>query len=104
VELLPKFLEEAKKEPSLQFVDANLKVNKPELNLTIDRDKASDIGVSVSDIARTLQIALGSQRFGYFVKDGKQYRWCQVDRKTSDNQYDLQKSFCRNRANIQLDL
>ncbi len=106
VEVLPKFLEEAKKEPSLQFVDANLKVNKPELNLTIDRDKASDIGVSVSDIARTLQTALGSQRFGYFIRDGKQYQVIgQVDRVNRDNPYDLQNLFVRNNRGelVQLD-
>jgi multidrug efflux pump len=106
VEVLPKFLEEAKNEPSLQFVDANLKVNKPELNLTIDREKASDIGVSVSDIAKTLQIAFGSQRFGFFIKDGKQYQVIgQVDRINRDNPYDLQNLFVRNNTGqlVQLD-
>jgi multidrug efflux pump len=106
VEMLPKFLEEAKKEPSLQFVDANLKVNKPEINLSIDREKASNIGISVSDIARTLQIAFGSQRFGYFIRDGKQYQVIgQVDRVNRDNPHDLQNLFVRNNKGelIQLD-
>ncbi len=106
VEMLPKFLEEAKKEPSLQFVDANLKVNKPELNLSIDREKASNIGISVSDIARTLQIAFGSQRLGYFIKDGKQYQVIgQVDRVNRDNPHDLQNLFVRNNKGelVQLD-
>jgi multidrug efflux pump len=106
IEVLPLFLEEARKDPTLQFVDANLKVNKPEVNLTINREKAADLGVSVSDIARTLQIAFGSQRFGYFIRDGKQYQVIgQVDRVNRDNPNDLQNLFVRNRNGelIQLD-
>ncbi|MBZ0202357.1 MAG: efflux RND transporter permease subunit [Ignavibacteria bacterium] len=75
LEYMPKFLEEAKQQPELQFVDVNLKINKPEISLEIDRQKAADLGVSFEDVARTLQIAFGSQRFGYYIKDGKQ---CQV--------------------------
>jgi multidrug efflux pump len=106
IEVLPKFLDEAKKDPILQFIDANLKVNKPELNLTINREKAADLGVSVSDIAQTLQIAFGSQRFGYFVRDGKQYQVIgQVDRVNRDKPYDLQNLFVRNKKGelVQLD-
>jgi HAE1 family hydrophobic/amphiphilic exporter-1/multidrug efflux pump len=52
--------------------DVNLKFNKPELNVTIDREKQS-LGISVIDIAQTLQLSLSGQRFGYFMKKGKQY-------------------------------
>jgi multidrug efflux pump len=72
-EVLPKFLEEARKIPILQLVDANLKVNKPELRITIDREKASQLGVSTQDIARTMQLTLSTQRYGYFIKEGNQY-------------------------------
>lgn len=105
-EVLPKFLDEAKKQPELQFVDANLKINKPEINLSIDRQKASDLGVSFSDVASTLQIAFGSQRFGYFIKEGKQYQILgQVTRDKRDNPYDLKYLFVRNKNGelIQLD-
>lgn len=106
IDILPNFLEEAKKDPALQFVDANLKVNKPELNLTVDRERASDIGVSIEDIGRTLQIAFGGQRFGYFIRDGKQYQVIgQVERKFRDDPYDLRNIFIRNKAGelVQLD-
>lgn len=106
IDVLPDFLEEAKKDPALQFVDANLKVNKPELNLTVDRERASDIGVSVEDIGRTLQIAFGGQRFGYFIRDGKQYQVIgQVERKFRDDPYDLRNIFVRNKTGdlVQLD-
>lgn len=105
-DILPKFLDEAKKQPELQFVDANLKINKPEINLSIDRQKASDLGVSFSDVASTLQIAFGSQRFGYFIKEGKQYQILgQVTRDKRDNPYDIKYLFVRNKNGdlIQLD-
>lgn len=106
LEYLPKVLEEAKKSPKLQFVDTDLKINKPELVLSIDRDKASALGVSASDIARTLQIALGGQRLSYFIKDGKQYQViAQVGREYRDDPYDLKYLFVRNNRGelVQLD-
>jgi multidrug efflux pump len=94
VEVLPKFLEETRKEPALQFVDANLRINRPELSLTIDRQKAADLSVSFNDVATTLQVAFGSQRFGYFIKDGKQYRCWDSSRENRDRPYDLKIYLC----------
>ena len=95
--ILPPLLEESSKQPELQFVDVNLKVNKPELSLTIDRDKAADLGVSIDDIASTLQIAFGSQRFGYFMKEGKQYQILgQLNRQDRNDPYDLKNLSVRN--------
>ncbi len=73
-EVLPKFLEEAQKDPTFQFVDTNLKFNKPELRIQIDRERARTLGVSVLDIAQTLQLALSEQRFAFFIMNGKQYQ------------------------------
>jgi multidrug efflux pump len=106
LEYMPKFLEEAGKQPELQFVDVNLKVNKPEITLQIDRQKAADLGVSFQDVARTLQVAFGSQRFGYFIKDGKQYQVLgQVSRDMRDDPSDLKFLSVRNKDGelIQLD-
>jgi multidrug efflux pump len=64
--VLPKFLEEANKNPALQGVDADLKFNKPELRILIDRLRASDLGVSIQDISEALQLALSNRRLGYF--------------------------------------
>ncbi|MCP2839655.1 efflux RND transporter permease subunit, partial [Salmonella enterica] len=50
-EVIPKFLEEAKKDKTFSNVDVNLKFNKPELQITIDRIKAKDLGLSISDVA-----------------------------------------------------
>ncbi|MDP3071361.1 MAG: efflux RND transporter permease subunit [Opitutaceae bacterium] len=70
---LPDFVEEVRKSPVFSFVDSDLKFNKPEVRLRIDRDKAQTVGVSALDIAQTLQATLSGQRFGYFIRDGKQY-------------------------------
>jgi multidrug efflux pump len=56
-----------------QFADLNLKFNKPELQITINREKARMLGVSAMDISQTIQFAMSGTRFGYFVMDGKQY-------------------------------
>jgi multidrug efflux pump len=70
---LPSFVEEARKSPVFTFVDSDLKFTKPEVRVTIDRDKAQALGASTLDIAQTLQSSLSGQRFGYFIYDGKQY-------------------------------
>lgn len=105
-EKLPLFLEKANEDPTFSNVDVNLKFNKPELNLTIDRDKAQVLGVSVMDIAQTLQLSLSGQRFGYFTREGKQYQVIgQFDRSNRDQPLDLSITYVRNNKGelIQLD-
>ena len=89
-EYLPRFLEEAQKDPTFTTVDANLKFNKPELSLRIDREKARAMGISVADVAQTVQLALAGQRFGYFTMGGRQYQIIgQFDRANRDEPLDL---------------
>ncbi|MGQ0827385.1 MAG: efflux RND transporter permease subunit [Bacteroidota bacterium] len=105
-EKVPLFLEEANKSKVFQMVDVNLKFNKPELNIIIDRDKAQAVGISVSDISSTLQLALSGQRFSYFNKDGKQYQVMgQLSRANRDEPLDLKSLYIRNNRGelIQLD-
>jgi HAE1 family hydrophobic/amphiphilic exporter-1/multidrug efflux pump len=73
----------------------NLKFNKPEVNVTIDREKAESLGISVIDIAQTLQLSLSGQRFGYFMQNGKQYQVIgQFDQKTKP--LDLTSMYVKN--------
>lgn len=96
-EKLPLFLEEANKNPVFQGVDCNLKFNKPEINISIDRDKAKNLGISVADIAQTLQLALSGQRFNYFTMNGKQYQVIgQFDRENRDEVLDISSLYLRN--------
>ena len=103
---IPKFMAEAQKNPTFQGVDVNLKFNKPELNIVVNRDKANATGVSVADIAQTLQFALSGRRFSYFIMNGKQYQVIgQVDRANRDEPLDMKSFFVRNKSGemIQLD-
>lgn len=96
-EVLPKFLQAANNSPVLQNVDADLKFNKPELQVDIDRLKASELGVSIEDISQTLQLSFSNQRLGEFIKDGKQYQVLgQVARNDRDDPSDLKTIFVRN--------
>lgn len=89
-EKLPLFIEKVNQHPAFQMVDVNLKFNKPELNITIERDKANLMGVSVQDIAQTLQLSLSSGRMAYFTLNGKQYQVVgQVSRENRDEPLDL---------------
>ena len=103
---LPKFLELANKNPTFQGVDANLKFNKPELIIEINRDKAKVLGVSIADVAQTIQLSLSGQRFGYYIKGDKQYQVVgQVNRENRDDPNDIKVLFVRNNKGemIQLD-
>lgn len=96
-EVLPKFLEEAGKSNVLTQVDADLKFNKPELRVNVDRIKAAQLGVSVGDVSQVLQLAYSNRRLGYFNRDGKQYQVMgQVDRINRDDPEDLKKLFVTN--------
>ena len=105
-EKVPLFMEKVAKNPVFQGNDVNLKFNKPELQITIDRLKASELGISILDITNTLQLALSGRRFGYFIRNGKQYQVIgQVDRKDRDAPLDLKSFYVRSRTGelIQLD-
>ena len=94
--IIPKFLEEAGKSPVLAQPDVDLKFNKPELRINVDRLKASNLGVSVASVSEALQLALSNRRMGYFIKEGKQYQVLgQVDRDSRDDPYDLKSFFVR---------
>jgi multidrug efflux pump len=95
-EVLPKILEGANASPVLQGVDVDLKFNKPELRIKINRLKATQLGISVQDISQTLQLAYSNLRFGYFTRLGKQYQVVgQVTRMDRDDPEDLKKLYVR---------
>ncbi|MBR9999256.1 MAG: efflux RND transporter permease subunit [Cyclobacteriaceae bacterium] len=105
-EIIPVFLEKAQQDPAFDFVDVDLKFTKPEVKIEINREKARSLGVSVRDVAQTLQLGLSGQRFGYFVMNGKQYYIIgQVTRENRNDPLDLRSLYVRsnNGALIQLD-
>jgi multidrug efflux pump len=105
-EKVPVFMNEVSKNPTFSTSDVNLKFNKPEINLTIDRAKAKNLGVSIVDIAQTLQLGLSGQRFSYFFMNGKQYQVIgQFDVSDRKDPLDLSSVYVRNNNGqlIQLD-
>jgi len=105
-EKIPQFMDEVSNDPTFSNSDVNLKFNKPEIYVTIDREKAQSLGVSVIDVAQTLQLSLSGQRFGYFMMNGKQYQVMgQFDKKDRNAPMDLTSIFVKNSSGqlIQLD-
>lgn len=97
--VLPGFMDEVNKSPIFSVADVNLKFTKPELTINIDRDKAAVLGVSMQNIAQTLQLTMSEQRVGYFILNGKQYQiLSQLDRENRNKPSDLQNIYVRNNA------
>jgi multidrug efflux pump len=105
-EVIPEFLREANADETFIFAEVDLKFNQPELRVQIERDRARTLGVSVRDIAQTLQLSLSGTRFAYFIMDSKQY-WVigQMEREHRNEPVDLKTIYVRNQNNelIQLD-
>jgi multidrug efflux pump len=96
LDVLPKFLEAAQQRKELRFVDADLKVSREEAAVAIDRQRAAELGVSARAVGRTLGLAFGDQRLGYFIKDGRQYQVIgQLERPFRNTPNDLQTLFVR---------
>jgi len=104
-EVLPDFVQAANNHPVFNFAEVDLKFNQPEVQLSIDRDRARVLGVSVRDIARTLQLSLSGNRFGYFIIDGKQYEVIgQMERQYRNEPIDLRTISVRSASGEQIQL
>lgn len=105
-EKLPQFLAAARDEPTFAVVSEDLKFNKPGLKVEINRDRANHLGINVLDIAETLQLAYSGLRFGYYIRDGKQYQIIgQMEQGERDEPLDLAALYIRNNRGdlIQMD-
>ncbi|MFN8397538.1 MAG: efflux RND transporter permease subunit [Bacteroidia bacterium] len=93
-EVLPKFLDEARKDSTFQLVDANLKFNKPELQLKVDRDKARDLGLSTQEVIAAVQAAFSGRRLAYYLMNGRQYQViAQVPRDERNKPSDIERLY-----------
>lgn len=104
--MMPQFMAKVRDSPKFEVSDINLKFTKPELRLEIDREKAQNLGVSIQDVAQTLQLGLSGRRFGYFIMDGKQYQVIgQINRSLRNDVNDLKSLYVKNNRGdlIQLD-
>ena len=95
--VLPAYMAAVDESPVFSISDVNLKFTKPELTISIDRDRAAVLGVSIQSIGQMLQLSMGEQRIGYYIMNGKQYQiLSQFDRQDRNKPTDLSSVFVRN--------
>lgn len=100
--LVDRLMQKMTSNPGFINVDSDLKLNKPQLNVTINRDKAADVGVGVDDIGRTLQTLLGGLQVTRYKEQGEQYDVIvKLADKDRTNPADLTSIFVRGK-NLQL--
>lgn len=91
---------DAARNPGFVGVDTDLRLNKPELNITVNRDRAADMGVSIDAIGRAIETMMGGRQITRFKKEGDQYDVIvQLDAAERNTPDDINKIFVRNRAN-----
>jgi multidrug efflux pump len=87
--IVGKIMDKARAFPGLANLDTDLRLNKPQLRVILDRDKAADVGVQIEDIGRTLETLLGGRQITRFKKEGEQYdvvvQLANKDRMTPDD-------------------
>ena len=104
-EAIPKFLAEVRKDKTFSNVDVNLKFNKPEVDITLDRIKIKDLGLSTRDVISAMQSAFSGGRLAYFIQNGYQYPVvAQVDRTDRNEPMDISKLYIRNSKGQQIPL
>jgi hydrophobe/amphiphile efflux-1 (HAE1) family protein len=104
--VLPEFLEEAQNSPVFSNVDVDLKFNKPEINITVDRLKANSMGINEKDISDAISLAYSGSRYGYFLRNNKQYYVIgQVDRQDRNAPTDISSLYVKSEDGemVQLD-
>ena len=95
-QLTGKILAEVAKNPGITNVDTDLKLNKPELSVAVNRDKSSDTGVQIETVGRTLETMLGGRQVTRFKRDGEQYDVIvQVDNADRTTPSDISDIFVR---------
>jgi multidrug efflux pump len=94
--LMPALMSEVYKSKKLAFPNADFKIDRPEIGINIDRQRAAQLGISSQEIGRTLQLALSGRRYGYFIYNDRQYEVIgQLDRRERSAPDNLRSLFLR---------
>jgi multidrug efflux pump len=94
--LMPKIMGAVYQSKLLSFQDPDFKINRPEIGISIDRQRAAQLGISTEEIGRTLQLALSGRRYGYFIHNDRQYEVIgQLERKERSSPADLNSLFLK---------
>lgn len=95
-EVMPKLMGQVYQSKKLSFPDPDFKVNRPEIGISIDRQRAAQLGVSTQEIGRILQLALSGRRYGYYIYNDRQYEVIgQLERQERSAPTDLRSLFLR---------
>ncbi|MEJ7646364.1 MAG: efflux RND transporter permease subunit [Chryseolinea sp.] len=96
IDKMPAIMGKVMQSPKLSFQDPDFKINRPEIGISIDRQRAAQSGISTEEIGRTLQLALSGRRYGYFIFNDRQYEVIgQLDRKERSAPADLRSLFLK---------
>ncbi|HEY4064574.1 MAG TPA: efflux RND transporter permease subunit [Puia sp.] len=98
-QVMPAFLEAVRKDKTFSNADVNLKFNKPELQISVDRMKIKDLGLSTNDVISAMQAAFSGGRLAYFIMGGYQYYViAQLERNDRNDPTDISKVYVRNKT------
>ncbi len=96
-EVIPKFLDAARQDPTFSNVDVNLKFNRPEIQLSVDRMKVKDLGLTTEDVIAAIQAAFSGGRLAYFIMGSDQYQViAQVEHSDRSEPADISRLYVRN--------
>jgi multidrug efflux pump len=99
------FQEEIAKNPGIVSVDTDLRLNKPEISMEVDRERAADMGVPVDQIARAVETMMGGRQVTRYKRDGDQYdvivQTTPTGRDTPD---DIERVFVRGKGEAMIPL
>ena len=104
-DIIPKFLDEVKKDKTFSNADVDLKFKTPEVQLSVDRMKIKDLGLSTQDVISTIQSAFSGGRLAYFIMNGFQYSViAQVERADRNKPEDISDLYVRNNVGQEIPL
>jgi multidrug efflux pump len=99
------FQEEIAKNPGIVSVDTDLRLNKPEISMEVDRERAADMGVPVDQIARAVETMMGGRQVTRYKREGDQYdvivQTAPTGRDTPD---DIERVFVRGKGDVMIPL
>jgi multidrug efflux pump len=99
------FQDEIAKNPGIVSVDTDLRLNKPEISMDVDRERAADMGVPVDNIARAVETMMGGRLVTRYKREGDQYDvMVQTSPSARDTPDDIEHIFVRGRNDAMIPL
>jgi multidrug efflux pump len=99
------FMDEIAKNPGIVSADIDLRLNKPELKIDVNREKAADLGVGVDVVARAVETMLGGRQVTRYKREGDQFDVIvQTQASGRDTPDDIEKIFVRGRNDTMIPL